>query len=212
MLFLRLGATSFGGPAAHIAMLRDEVVMRRRWLTDGDFVDLLALPTSSPARIRRRWRSTSAAGAGWGGLLFAGVSFIAPAAVMVGLLAMLYVKCAATPDARAVMSGVMPVVLAIVAHASIAIGIATLRGTFAWFVAIATAALAVGGFNELALLLIAGLSSIAAQRTRLMPVFAATASVLNAQAAQPDAAAVPLAGLSLFFLKVGSVLFGSGYG
>ena len=130
---------------------------------------------------------------------------------MVGLLAMLYVQYGRTPDARAVMSGVMPVVLAIIAHASIAIGIATLRGTFAWFVAIATAVLAVAGFNELALLLIAGLSSIAAQRTRLMPIFAATASVLNAQAAQPDAAAVPLAGLSLFFLKVGSVLFGSGY-
>ena len=212
LLFLRLGATAFGGPAAHIALLHHEVVRRRRWLSDDEFGELLALtnlipgPNSTEMAIHVGRRV-----AGWRGFIIAGVCFIAPAAVMVALLAVLYVHYGHTPDARAVMSGVAPVMLAIIAHASVTIGRATLHSAVAWVLATVTAVLAVAGINELALLLAAGLLSIAARRAGFLAVLAASGGVLGAQAAHPNAVGVPLAGLTLFFLKVGSVLFGSGY-
>ena len=211
-LFLRLGATAFGGPAAHIALLHHEVVVRRKWLTDDEFGELLAVtnlipgPNSTEMAIHVGRRV-----AGWWGFLLAGVCFIVPAAVMVAGLAVLYVHYGRTPDARAVMSGVAPVMLAVIAHASIVIGKATLRGTFAWCIAVAAAVLAMLGVNELALLVGAGLLTAAARRTGVLAVLAASGGLVSAQAAQPAAAAVSLTGLSLFFLKVGSVLFGSGY-
>src|SRR5688500_14364577 len=133
LLFLRLGATAFGGPAAHIALLHHEVVRCRRWLSDDEFGELLALtnlipgPNSTEMAIHVGRRV-----AGWPGFVVAGICFIAPAAVMVGLLAVLYVHYGRTPDARAVMSGVTPVMLAIIAHASVTIGRTTLRGPLRW--------------------------------------------------------------------------------
>ena len=211
-LFLRLGATAFGGPAAHIALFHHEVVRRRKWLSDDEFGELLALtnlipgPNSTEMAIHIGRRM-----AGWWGFLLAGICFILPAAVMVSILAALYVHYGHTPDARAVMSGVAPVMLAVIAHASIAIGRSTLRGPLAWVLAVVTAVVAVAGANELVLLLAAGLASIAARRAGSMMMFAAGSTLLGAQAVQPGAAAASLSGLSLFFLKVGSVLFGSGY-
>ena len=211
-LFLRLGATAFGGPAAHIALFHHEVVRRRQWLTDSEFGELLALtnlipgPNSTEMAIHIGRRV-----AGWPGFLAAGICFILPSAVMVWILAALYVHYGHTPDARAVMSGVTPVMLAVIAQASVTIGRSMLRGPLAWAVAAVTAVLAAAGVNELVLLLAAGLSTIAAGRAGLMTMLAGGGAVLSAQAAQSGAAAVPLAGLSLFFLKVGSVLFGSGY-
>ena len=212
LLFLRLGATAFGGPAAHIALLHHEVVARRRWLTDDEFGELLAVtnlipgPNSTEMAIHVGRRV-----AGWWGFVLAGVCFIVPAAVMVGCLAVLYVHYGRTPDARAVMSGVAPVMLAVIAQASVTIGRSQLRGPFAWLVAIGAAGLAIAGIHELALLLGAGLLSVAARRTGVLAVLAASGGLMSAQAAQPAQAAVPLTGLSLFFLKVGSVQFGSWY-
>jgi chromate transporter len=211
-LFLRLGATAFGGPAVHIAMFHHEFVRRRSWLTDDEFAELLALtnlipgPNSTEMAIHIGRRI-----AGWRGFFAAGIGFILPAAVLVWLLAVLYVHYGHTPDARAVLSGVTPVMLAVIAHASITIGRSTLRGPLAWAVALVTAVLAAAGVDELVLLLIAGLASVAARRTGLVTLCAAGGALLSAQAALPAATAVPLGGLSLFFLKVGSVLFGSGY-
>ena len=211
-LFLRLGATAFGGPAAHIALFHHEFVRRRRWLTADEFAELLALtnlipgPNSTEMAIHIGRRI-----AGWRGFLVAGIGFILPAAVLVWILAVLYVHYGHTPDARAVMAGVTPVMLAVIAHAAITIGRSTLRDPFGWAVAVVAAVFAVAGVNELVLLLIAGLSSLAARRTGLAAVCATGTTLLGAQAALPSAAAVPLSGLALFFLKVGSVLFGSGY-
>jgi chromate transporter len=211
-LFLRLGATAFGGPAAHIAMFHHEFVRRRSWLTDDEFGELLALtnlipgPNSTEMAIHIGRRI-----AGWGGFLVAGICFILPAAVLVWILAVLYVHYGHTPDARAVMAGVTPVMLAVIAHAAITIGRSTLRGPLAWGIAAAAAGLAAAGVNEIVLLLAAGVSTIAARRAGLVTMVAAGSTLLGAQAALPAATAVPLTGLSLFFLKVGSVLFGSGY-
>src|SRR5262245_16059637 len=117
-LFLKLGVISLGGPAAHIALMRHEVVDRRRWLTSQEFLDLVGAtnlipgPNSTEMAIHIGHRR-----AGWPGLLVAGCCFILPAAFIVGALAVLYVRVGALPETRALFYGVNPVVIAIVAIA-----------------------------------------------------------------------------------------------
>jgi len=117
-LFLRLGATAFGGPAAHVAILRDEVVLRRRWLSDPEFLDLLGAtnlipgPNSTEMAIHLGLRR-----AGWRGLVVAGACFVGPAVLIVLALAALYVRFGRAPEAQWVLDGVKPVVIAIIAHA-----------------------------------------------------------------------------------------------
>lgn len=118
LLFLRLGATAFGGPAAHIAMMQDEVVTRRRWLTEERFLDLLGAtnlipgPNSTEMAIHIGWERRR-----WAGLLVAGVSFIVPAALITGAIGWAYVRFGELPAAGWLLYGVKPVILAIVAQA-----------------------------------------------------------------------------------------------
>jgi chromate transporter len=210
-LFLFLGVTAFGGPAAHIAMMHEHVVRRRRWLTDGEFADLLAAvnlipgPNSTELAIHIGRRM-----GGWAGFAVAGVTFIMPAALIVAALAAAYVKYGSAPDARAVMTGVAPVIIAVVGHAAYQLATTTLKRPAQWLVAAGALALAIAGVNEIAILVAAGIVMLAAGRHRVATAAIAAASGVSAYAA---AAAVPvsLVKLTLFFLKVGSVLFGSGY-
>src|SRR5688572_19169341 len=129
-LFLRLGATSFGGPAAHIAMMEDEVVHRRRWMEREAFVDLVGAtnlipgPNSTELAIH-----IGRARAGRGGLLVAGTCFILPAMVIVLGLAWAYVRFGALPAMTSVMAAVAPVVVVIVAQALWRLGRTALRST-----------------------------------------------------------------------------------
>lgn len=122
-LFLRLGFTAFGGPAAHIAMMRQEVVERLGWMSDQHFLDLVGAtnlipgPNSTEMTIHIGYER-----AGWRGLLAAGICFILPAAVMVGLLAWLYVEFGATPQGDALLYGIKPVIIAIVLQALVKLG------------------------------------------------------------------------------------------
>src|SRR6478735_2331828 len=117
-LFLRLGLTAFGGPAAHIAMMEDEVVRRRRWLTHAEFLDLLGLtnlipgPNSTELAIHIGQQR-----AGVRGLLVAGGAFILPAAVMTGALGWVYVRYGAQPSVRGLLYGIKPVMIAVVLQA-----------------------------------------------------------------------------------------------
>ena len=112
-LFLRLGVTAFGGPAAHIAMMRDEVVDRRKWLTDAEFLDLLAAtnlipgPNSTEMAIHLGYRR-----AGLAGLALAGVCFILPAALIVLPIAWAYARYGETPQAAWLAYGIAPVIIA----------------------------------------------------------------------------------------------------
>jgi chromate transporter len=118
LLFLRLGATAFGGPAAHIAFMEEEVVRRRQWMSREEFLDLLGAtnlipgPNSTEMAIHIGYRRE-----GWPGLLIAGVCFILPATLIVGAIAWLYVRYARLPQAEAVLYGIKPVIIAIVADA-----------------------------------------------------------------------------------------------
>lgn len=208
LLFLRLGATAFGGPAAHIAMMEEEVVRRRAWLTREEFLDLLGAanlipgPNSTELAIHIGWRR-----GGWAGLVVAGACFILPAALIVTGIAWLYVRYAKLPQAEAVLYGVKPVIIAVVAHALWRLGATALKSPLLAGAAVVALVAAFAGVHELIVLFGAGIV-IAIVRTR------ARAMVLVPFAAIPAAAAAPAFGLLplfLFFVKVGSVLFGSGY-
>ena len=253
VLFLRLGVTAFGGPAAHIAMMRDEVVDRRRWLTDKEFLDLVAAtnlipgPNSTELAIHLGYRR-----GGLAGLALAGVCFILPAALIVAGIAWAYARYGTTPQVGWLMYGIGPVVIAIVVQALVKLGQAALgRWAYAPVGAAALAAV-LGGVNELAVLAGGGIIGLvlamrwsgpaaraavvawlATLPTALAHLLRGTATAAATQAgatagaagsagavagttlagAAATGAAVPftLTGLALFFLKVGSVLFGSGY-
>ena len=218
-LFLRLGVTAFGGPAAHIAMMRDEVVTRREWLTDAEFLDLLAAthlipgPNSTEMAIHLGYRR-----GGLSGLLVAGACFILPACFIVGIIAWSYVRYGDTPQVGWLTYGVGPVIIAIVAQALWRLGRSALTGVFPALVALVVAGLALAGFDELGLLGGAAVVSLVAGVARPGTVIAVLTALVTAPAtlgalALQTATDVPvtLTRLGLFFLKVGAVLFGSGY-
>ncbi|HKH91177.1 MAG TPA: chromate efflux transporter [Gemmatimonadaceae bacterium] len=214
-LFLRLGAVSFGGPAAHIALMEEEIVRRRRWLTHDEFLDLLGAVNVMPGP-----NSTELAihiglvRGGWAGLLVAGACFIVPAAVMVAALAWAYVRFGALPAVAGILAGVTPVVIAIVLQAIWNLGRSALRTRALWVIGVASVAAAAWGVHELAVLLAAGTATWIASATRRPASEARSLIVtLAVPAAGAGAVAVPFALTSLFlvFLKIGAVLFGSGY-
>ena len=242
-LFLRLGVTAFGGPAAHIAMMRDEVVERRGWLSDKEFLDLVAAtnlipgPNSTELAIHLGYRR-----GGLAGLALAGVCFILPAALIVGCIAWGYARYGTTPQVGWLMYGIGPVVIAIVVQALVKLGQAALSRWVYAPVGAAALVAALAGVNELAVLaaggaiglalamrpsgpgrsaaVLAWLTALPAALAHLLRGAATAATQAGATAgaaagglAAATGAAVPftLSGLALFFLKVGSVLFGSGY-
>lgn len=196
-------------------MMRHEFVTRRKWLTDRRFLDLLGVtnlipgPNSTEMAIhlgRER--------AGRWGLVGAGVAFIAPAAVMVSALAWIYVEFGSTPAVTWVLYGVKPVVIAIVAHAIWGLGHVVVRRWQTALVATAVIALGLLGVNELLLLFGGGAVGAMLQRPqwltgRLSGVFLAPLASVNLAAAAP--ATFSLVGMGLLFLKIGAVLYGSGY-
>jgi chromate transporter len=214
-LFLRLGTTAFGGPAAHIALMEDEIVRRRRWLSREKFLDLLGAanlipgPNSTELAIHVGYQR-----AGWPGLLVAGTCFIVPAAVIVLALAWLYVRYGTLPQADAVLYGVKPVVIAVVVQALASLARTAVKTVLLAVLGLLGIALVVAGVHELLVLLIIGLLAFAAQMfrsgtPRAAALILAPAGLIGAGSA--GAGAVGLFPLFLFFLKVGSVLFGSGY-
>jgi chromate transporter len=217
-VFLKLGTIGFGGPAAHIALMHTEVVGRRRWVTEQQFLDLVGAtnllpgPSSTELAIYLGLRR-----AGWAGLVTAGGCFIAPAFAIVLGLAVLYARYGSTPVAADLFYGVTPVVLAIVVHALVLLARTALKN--AWLAGIGLAGL--GGYlaGLHPLLLLAGGAALGLAVTGGRR-FGTPASILVAPALAgpwllPASAAAPgsvsLAMLWWTFLKLGSVVFGSGY-
>jgi chromate transporter len=226
--FLRLGVTAFGGPAAHIAIMEDELVRRRRWLSREKFLDLLGAsnlipgPSSSELAIHIGYLR-----AGWAGLVVAGSCFILPAACIVGVLGWAYVHFAGLPAVSAVLYGVKPVVIAVILQALYGLGRTAIKSKFLAAVAIVCLVLAALNLHALLLLAIAGLVATFPEiSTRIRrtgdPVVpwpfalrpdAARSGVLTGAVAGAGAVATPfsLGSLFLVFLKTGAVVFGSGY-
>jgi chromate transporter len=213
LVFLRLGTTAFGGPAAHIAMMEDEFVRRRSWLTSEEFLDLVGAaglipgPSSTEVAIYVGYRR-----AGWPGLLVAGLCFILPAALMVTALAWAYVRFGWLPAVGGALYGIKAVIIAIIGQALFAFGRTAVKS--AWLVVlgvVAAVAYALGA-SPVVVILVAGIVSAAVRAAGRQNEGAASlvwpgALGASAVSATPTA----LAKLFLVFLKMGAIVFGSGY-
>jgi len=214
-LFLRLGLTSFGGPAAHTAIMHDEVVTRRRWLSDAEFLDLVAAtnllpgPNSTEMAIhlgRRR--------AGWPGFFAAGFGFILPATLIVLVLSIVYVRVGTTPQAGWLLYGVKPVVIAILVQALFKLGQKAIRNALILVVSLAALGAYFTQVNEILILLLGGAVLMLAANLRRLSAAPPASLLLWLPALAPwSAAAVPFSLPLMFFtfLKIGAVLYGSGY-
>jgi chromate transporter len=217
-LALKLGITAFGGPAAHIAMLRDEVVNRRKWLTDERFLDLLGAINLIPGpNSMEMVIHVGHVRAGWRGLIVGGVCFILPAAVIVLTLAWAYVQYGTTPTAEWLLYGIKPVIIAVVIQALWGLTKTAVKGTFLAAVGLATLTLYLLGFSEIALLIGGGLFVMLVRNIRRLGSGTAAALLpltgmvpIWAASLQP-ATPMNLGQLFLIFLKIGAVLYGSGY-
>ena len=224
LVFLKLGTVAFGGPAAHIAMMEEEFVRRRGWLTSQEFLDRLAAanlipgPSSTEMAIFIGFVKR-----GWRGLLIAGCCFIIPAAVLVTLIAAVYVRYGSMPRVAGVLYAVKPVVIAVIAQAVWNLGRSAIKGVWLGVVGVFSAAAYALHAHELAVLAAAGVAAT-------VPVWSTLWSGLRRRFDRGAPAAsfgVPLFGMSLAasssaapfglwrlfltFAKIGSVLFGSGY-
>jgi chromate transporter len=219
LLALKLGFTAFGGPAAHIAMLRDEVVNRRKWVTDAHFLDMLGATNLIPGpNSTEMVIHIGQVRAGWRGLIAGGVCFILPAFLIVLALAWAYVQYGTTPTAEWLLYGIKPVIIAIVVQALWGLTRTAVKGWFLAAAGLATLALYLLGVNEIALLFGGGLLVMVAKNWRRVSRRSAAAAVLPLIGGAPAwgivfqaASSVSLVQLFLIFLKIGAVLYGSGY-
>ncbi len=209
-LFGKLGFTAFGGPAAHIAMMEDEVVRRRGWMAREQFLDLLGAtnlipgPNSTELAIH-----IGHARAKWAGLVVAGACFILPAVVIVTAIAWAYVRFGALPEVAGVLYGVKPVIIAVVVQALWGLARTAVKTWVLGAVGAAAFAATLLGVDELLVLLAAGVFVACARGVIDRKRQAAAWLPVVGAASAPTA--FGLAPLFLVFLKVGAVLFGSGY-
>lgn len=210
--FLGLGFTAFGGPAAHIALMHRELVRRRRWVTEEQFLDLMSAtylipgPNSTEMAIYLGFVR-----AGWAGLVLGGVAFIAPAMILVMALAALYVHFRTTPALAGILYGVKPVVLALIAQALWDLGRRTVRSFPLALTGLAVFGLYLWGVHELLLLVMAGVFMMLARR-RLrfhIPLTGIAGWPMLVFSTFPAPFSLPL--MFLLFLKIGAILYGSGY-
>lgn len=223
-VFLKLGATSFGGPAVHIAMMEDDLVRRRSWISKEEFLDLLGAtqlipgPNSTEMAIHIGYKT-----AGWRGLLVAGVCFILPAFLIVWLMASLYVQLGDVPKFHDVFLGIKPVVLAVVVQAMSSLSRTALKDRLLWALGGLSLALYLVFKQEVQILLLAGLLNLCLRRKDSLPgrkngvlsllglalLFYLASWLLPASLVVPE---VPTSsGILGYFSRVGSMLFGSGY-
>jgi chromate transporter len=218
LLFLKLGLIGFGGPAAHIAMMEEEVVNRRKWMSRQHFLDLVGATNLIPGP--NSTEMTMHCGherAGWKGLFTAGACFIFPAVVLTGLLAFLYVEYGTIPAVEPFLYGIKPAVLAIILSAIYKLGKKALKN---WQLGVIGAMVIVSsllGVNEITAILAAGIfgmfwsmflrGSRSTGKTNRLPLL----SWLLTGGGAALSTSVSNTKLFLVFLKVGAVLFGSGY-
>src|SRR5574341_737351 len=212
-LFLKLGLTAFGGPAAHIAMFRDEVVRRRKWVDDQHFLDLLGAtnlipgPNSTEMAIHLGYVR-----AGWAGLPVGGARFILPAMRKVMALAWAYVRFGALPQAASLLYGVKTVVIAIIVQALWGLGRKAVKGPLTAGVGLTFLALYFFGVNEIGLLFSGKLVVMLAQNlSRRRKANGIGFITLLPSSSFLLTASFNPALMFWTFLKIGSVLYGSGY-
>jgi chromate transporter len=221
LVFLKLGTIAFGGPAAHIALMEDEFVRKRHWITEEDFLDRLAAANLIPGPS-----STEVAIfighslRGWPGLVVAGCCFIIPAAVLVTLIAAAYVRFGALPQVEGILRAIKPAVIAIIIQALWGLAKTASKTTTIVLIGLLSAVLNFVGVSPLVVVVFAGASSGATWWLQKSGNSIALSSIglwnallpaAHGAAAISGASAFSLGRLFLSFLKIGSVVFGSGY-
>lgn len=213
-LFLRLGATAFGGPAAHIGLIEHEVVHRRQWLNSTAFLDLLGAamllpgPTSTELAMYVGYRLRR-----WPGLIAAGTAFIAPAAVLVVAFAWLYVHGRAIPSLVPILGGIEAVVIGIIAHAIWLLARTAVKNRMTAIAGAAALVASLLGVSPFAILIgsaVVAIAAYASHEGQAAPLRALTPAV-PVPGMTMMAGTVTTLGIGLVFLKIGVVVFGSGY-
>lgn len=221
LLFLKLGTIAFGGPAAHIAMMEEEVVNKKKWLTHDQFIDLLGAtnlipgPNSTEMAIYIGYTK-----AGWRGLLAAGLCFIIPAVFIVSIIAGFYVTYGNLPEISGILYGIKPIIIVIIIKALWNLAKTALKNQLLLILAILSAVLNLLGINELVVLFGSGIFMVLKQLLSknhiknnfkifgFLPLhIAASSALINVV----NNASFSLYLLFLTFLKIGAVLYGSGY-
>lgn len=218
-VFSRLGCVAFGGPAAHIAMMDDEVVKRRQWMSREQLLDLIGVtnllpgPNSTELAIHIGYER-----AGWKGLFVAGSCFILPAMVIVWILAALYSRYQTVPQVEWLLYGIKPVIIAIILQALFKLGRKAIKDGPTVIAAICVIVAYFLNVNEILLLLLAGLAVMVIKNLRrgggiasLVLPFSGSLAQTGGTTAGATIAAPSWIQVFLFFLKIGSVLYGSGY-
>ncbi|NES74224.1 MAG: chromate transporter [Okeania sp. SIO2D1] len=217
-VFSRLGIVAFGGPAAHVAMMDDEIVKQRRWMSHEKLLDLIGVtnllpgPNSTELAIHIGYER-----AGWSGLFVAGSCFILPAMILVWILAAVYSRYQTVPQVEWLLYGIKPVIIAIVVQALWKLGRKAAKDLPTTIAGIAAIATYFAGINEILLLLLIGVVVMLVKNWRskgkktglfLLPISGSFAQLggTTAVATSPN-----WVGVFLFFLKIGCVLYGSGY-
>ena len=227
LLFLKLGAISFGGPAAHIALIEAEIVLKRQWVTRQQFLDMLGAanlipgPTSTEMAI-----NVGFVRAGWTGLCVAGVSFIVPAALITGAFAWAYVRFGSMPQAASVLMGIKPAVVAVIAVAIWRLGKTAVKDAGLAVLAALSLAAFFLRVNPILIMIAGGaLGMVVRQSAKTLTAGALPVPAIPARPGwrliSASASAVSIAGsamarpsvwrIALFFFKVGTILYGGGY-
>lgn len=214
-LFLKLGIIGFGGPAAHISMMQHEVVAKRKWMDEQHFLDLIGAtnlipgPNSTEMAIhigRER--------AGWKGLIVAGLCFILPAVLITGLFAWLYKQYGQLPQVQPFIYGIKPAIIAIILSAIVPLAKRSLKGVEMGLIGLAALILSLAGIAEITVMFGAGLLALALKALRDKQLKSGAHSFLPLAlllGSGVSMASVSSAQLFLIFLKVGAILYGSGY-
>ncbi len=219
LLFLRIGATAFGGPAAYIAIMQREVVRQRRWLDEQQFLDLTGAVNLIPGPNATEMAVyIGQLQAGWRGLIAAGTLFIIPGMLATLAIAWVYVGYGSLPQVEWVLYGVKPIIIAIILQALWDLGRKGVKGPLTGLVGAAVLALYLFGFNEIALLFAGAAVVLLVRSGRHLWKHGGTAllaisTVLKMPLPILAASAIPFSQATLFltFLKIGAVLYGSGY-
>ncbi|WP_339390200.1 chromate efflux transporter [Crocosphaera watsonii] len=216
-VFLKLGVIGFGGPAAHIAMMEAEIVTDRQWLERSQFLDLLGATNLIPGP-----NSTEMAihvgyiyGGGWG-LMVAGMCFLFPAIIMTTILAIIYTQFGSLPQIAPLLFGIKPAVIVVIISALYRLGKKAIKQRKFWLIFLLVIILNLLGRNEIFSLLLGGLFGMVGlilieSKANTIPLLVFFISNNIAQATNQSKPTPSLWQLGLFFLKIGSILFGSGY-
>jgi chromate transporter len=213
-LFLKLGIISFGGPAAHITMMRDEVVVKRKWLTEQHFLDLIGAtnlipgPNSTEMAIHIGYEK-----GGWKGLIVAGLCFIIPAVLITGLFAWLYKQYGQLPEVQPFIYGIKPAIIAIILGAIFPLAKKSLKSTELRLIGLVVLICSLLNINEIYLLFGAGFFAlfITYIRNNKQNNISSFLPLAVLQITNTTILSATNANLFWIFLKIGALLYGSGY-